>query len=161
MWTKIGLWSWIFLLFAYTSEQQGKYSKTYYENGMLQSEGWLLNGANTGYWKFYHPNGTVAEQGHFQNNQREKYWYFYDQQELPLREGHYHNGKMMNWWLFYDDKGKINHKCQLREGIKNGYCLKYRDQKLTSAEKYKNGRKIKEWHDFNSFKRENSLSDLH
>jgi hypothetical protein len=34
------------------------------------------------------------------------------------------------------------------------------DEELKSAEKYKNGKKIKEWFSFNSFKKENKLSDL-
>jgi len=34
------------------------------------------------------------------------------------------------------------------------------NEKLTSAEKYSNGKKIKEWFDFSSFKRDNNLSDL-
>ncbi|MEN1786321.1 MAG: hypothetical protein AAGF77_14465, partial [Bacteroidota bacterium] len=66
----------------------------------------------------------------------------------------------VKWWLFYDENEKINHKCQLKDGIKNGYCLKYVNEKLKSAEKFKNGKKIKEWYSFGSLKRENKLSDL-
>lgn len=160
MWYNLCLWGSIFLLFAYPLEKQGKYNKTYYDNGTLKSEGWLLNGSKTGYWKFYHPNGSPAEEGHFQNDEREKYWYFYDERGLPIKEGHFLHGKMSHWWLFYNDQGKISHKCQLKEGVKNGYCLKYLNEKLTSAEKYKNGKKIKEWRNFDRFKSENKLSDL-
>jgi len=67
---------------------------------------------------------------------------------------------MANWWLYYDATGKIQHKCQLINGVKNGYCLKYKKEKLASAEKYSNGKKIKEWYSLSSFKKENSLSDL-
>ena len=34
------------------------------------------------------------------------------------------------------------------------------NEKLTSAEKYHNDKKIKEWFSFTRFKRENNLSDL-
>ena len=47
-----------------------------------------------------------------------------------------------------------------QNGKKNGYCLKYKNGELIAAEKYLNGKKVKEWHDFISFKKENNLSDL-
>ena len=49
---------------------------------------------------------------------------------------------------------------QLKNNQKNGYCLLYKKQKLVKAVKFKNGKKIKEWSDFSSFKEENSLNDL-
>ena len=55
---------------------------------------------------------------------------------------------------------KINHKCQLKDNHKNGYCLMYKNEKLIAASKYKAGKKLKEWTDFLSFKKENNLSDL-
>jgi len=150
----------IFFLLAFYPNQEKTYEKNYYENGKLKSEGWSRLNAKTGYWKFYHENGRISEQGHYKYNKREQYWYFYNKDRVRKEEGHYKNGEKINWWLFYDKKGRINHKCQLSKGIKNGYCLKYMDEKLTSAEKYSNGKKIKEWTSFGDFRRENSLSDL-
>ena len=48
----------------------------------------------------------------------------------------------------------------LKNNKKNGYCLRYNQQKLVKAEKYQQGKKIKEWTDLASFKKENSLFDL-
>ena len=79
---------------------------------------------------------------------------------MRVQEGHFINDEKINWWLFYDNQGRINHKCQLSKGVKNGYCLKYVDNELTSAEKYNNGKKVKEWSSFGAFKKENSISDL-
>lgn len=62
--------------------------------------------------------------------------------------------------LFYDELGQINHKCQLRNNKKDGYCLKYVNNDLKAASKYEQGEKIKEWHSLSAFKKENSLSDL-
>ena len=160
MWYKISVLSFMIMLFANPPEKQNIYHKDFYTNGKLKSEGWILNGIKIDYWKFYHSNGNLSEQGHYKKGQREKYWYFYDQNSILTKEGHYLNGKMTDWWLFYDIKGNINHKCQLNMGVKNGYCLKYTDEVLTSAEKYKNGKKIKEWFNYVSFKSENKLSDL-
>ena len=112
------------------------YHKDYYTNGILKSQGWIEGVHKTGYWFFYRKNGLLE------------------------KEGHYRKDKMTNWWIFYDNNGLINHKCQLIGGKKNGYCLKYNNDKLSSAVKYANGKKIMEWYDLSSFKRDNKLSDL-
>ena len=135
------------VLFGLQSKGDAVYHKEYYQTGNIKEEGWLINGEKTDFWKFYHNNGKLAEQGHYKNNQRTTYWHFYDSYGKPLQECHY-------------SMGKVNHKCQLINGKKNGYCLKYIKEKLTSAEKYQNGKKIKEWFSFSSFRRENNLSDL-
>ncbi len=160
MFGKIFIITTFFLIFGNTSAERKMYHKEYYETGKLKAEGWLKNGVKNEYWKFYHQNGSISEQGNYKNAKREKYWYFYTQNNILAQEGHYKNGKKTNWWSFYDEKGHVSHKCQLSNGRKNGYCLKYMDEKLTSAEKYRNGKKVKEWFSFSSFKRENSLSDL-
>ena len=118
------------------AETNKAYYKEYYQNGTLKSQGWKNRGQKTGYWFFYHKNGHLQKEGHFLND------------------------KMTSWWIFYDINGVINHKCQLNGGKKNGYCLKYHNDKLNSASKYTYGKKIKEWYDLSSFKKENKLSDL-
>lgn len=160
MLTKTFLLITVFLSFGNPSEEMKMYHKEYYEVGKIKAEGWLKNGHKNGYWKLYHQNGAISEQGYYKNDKREKYWYFYTPQKILSKEGHYKKGIKAHWWLFYDKKGRINHKCQLSNGRKNGYCLKYMDEKLSSAEKYRDGKKVKEWFDFTSFKRENNLSDL-
>lgn len=145
-----------------TGQPKGaSYSKEYDNNGKLIAEGWLnMEQKKVNYWTFYHPNGKKSEQGHYKNGKREKYWHFYQTTGKKAKEGHYDKGKMVKWWLFYDHQGRVNHKCQLSGGIKNGYCLKYNNEKLIAAQKYTNGKKIKEWYSLRSFKRENNLSDL-
>ncbi len=137
-----------------------KYHKEFYKTGVLKAEGWLKNNIKTGYWKYYYKNGVISEQGHYKNGKRENYWYFYTTNNIPTREGNFKNDKMISWWHFYDDKGVLNHKCQLENNIKNGYCLKYKNEKLTAAVKYSKGKRIKEWTSFSSFRKENKLSDL-
>ena len=136
------------------------YHKSYYENGKIKEQGWKKGDSKEDFWKFYYSNGKIKEQGHYKGNKRTGYWYFYSQYGKLQTEGHYTQGSMVKWWLFYDKNEKVIHKCQLQNGIKNGYCLKYMNEELTSAEKYKNGKKIKEWFSFRSFKKENKLSDL-
>lgn len=148
------------LFFTTNGFCQKTYQKERYKDGTLKAEGWLQNNVKTGYWKFYHPNGNTYKEGHYKNNVPIKYWYFYRENAAKEKEGHYKNGKQHKWWLYYDESGHVNHKCQLKNNKKNGYCLIYKEEKLIKAAKYQNGKKIKEWTDFSSFRKENKLSDL-
>ena len=150
----------LIILFVFTFGVNKEYHREFYENGKVKAQGWKAGDSKEDFWKFYHPNGKLMEQGHYKMNSRTGYWYFYNQSGKLQMEGHYTKGSMVKWWLFYDKNGKIDHKCQLQNGVKNGYCLKYMDEELKSAEKYKNGKKIKEWFSFRRFKKENKLSDL-
>lgn len=157
---KIFLIAFLIVSFFQSSKAQKIYHKEYYANGTVKAEGWLLNDNKVDYWKLYHTNGIIAEKGHYKNNIRQNYWYFYSTNNKPKLEGHYEKGKMTNWWLYYDANGKVNHKCQLNMGVKNGYCLMYKNEKIASAAKFRNGKKIKEWFNLKNFKKENNLSDL-
>ena len=137
-----------------------EYQKNYFENGQLESEGWIVNNKKTSYCKFYYENGQTKSAGHYKNDLKTKYWRFYSENGAKVSEGHYIEDKKCNWWLFYDDMEKINHKCQLKNNQKNGYCLMYENEKLVAAVKYSEGKKIKTWTDYRSFRKENSLKDL-
>ncbi|MFP2997477.1 hypothetical protein ABN763_16285 [Spongiivirga sp. MCCC 1A20706] len=148
------------LLFCLNLGPNSNYEKTYHDNGNVASEGWKMGNNKVRYWKYYHPNGQIASEGHYKANKKQNYWYFYHQEGFKQKEGHFINDRPSKWWSFYDKTGTLIHKCQLQNGIKNGYCLMYKKKKIVSAEKYQNGKKINEWFDFKSFKRDNNLSDL-
>jgi len=139
---------------------QKEYVTLKYPNGAIKSQGWLKNGKKTAYWKFYHPNGQKMKEGHYNDDNPIRYWYFYREDGMKTSEGRIKNGVKTDWWLFYDSNGRVDHKCQLKNGEKNGYCLQYKDSELIKAEKYRSGKKIKEWTDYKSFRKENKLSDL-
>lgn len=148
------------LLFSFTESEDKRYERNYDDTGTLISEGWKRFNVKTDYWRFYHTNGKVSEQGFFGYDKREKYWFFYDENRIRTQEGHYKNDERIGWWLFYDKKGRIDHKCQLNLGVENGYCLKYKDEKLISAEAFSEGKKIKEWKNLDAFTQENNLSEV-
>ncbi|MCV6628638.1 MAG: hypothetical protein OIF50_02140 [Flavobacteriaceae bacterium] len=139
---------------------QKKYVKTYFDTGEIQSEGWMMNKTKLEYWTYYYKNGSPKATGHYTRGKKHGYWRYYGENGKVTLEGHYVHGKKNKWWVYYDQNGKLKNKCQLVDGIKSGYCLVYQKQKLKSAIKYKKGKKVKEWYDFSSFARENSLSDL-
>ncbi|MFY7670445.1 toxin-antitoxin system YwqK family antitoxin [Tenacibaculum sp. MEBiC06402] len=148
------------LILSSTCFAQKFYQKNYFENGKIKSEGWIENDKKENYWVFYYKNGNIKEKGHYIKGLRDKYWYFYNRNSSKDKEGHFVKGQKNKWWLFYGNDGNVNHKCQLKNNKKNGYCLIYKRRKLIKASKFKDGKKIKEWKDFSSFKRENNLNDL-
>ena len=150
----------LLLLISLSLFSQEKYIKKYYDNGQIKEEGWLKDTQNNSCWKTYYRNGILKKEGSFKDNLETKYWYFYGLNSVLEKEGHFKKGQKNDWCLFYDKLGNINHNCQLRNNKKNGYCLLYEMEKLVQASKYENGKKIKEWTDFLSFKSENSLTDL-
>jgi antitoxin component YwqK of YwqJK toxin-antitoxin module len=115
-----------FLLIASLNINSEKmYQKIYYDNDTIKAEGWVQNDLKNGYWKFYHVNGNLKKEGHFLNGKELKYWYFYRENGKKEKEGHFVKGIKNKWWLFYDAMEFINHKCQLKNNQKNGYCLMY------------------------------------
>ena len=126
----------IIIFFSTEIYSQKKYSKSYHNNGKMKAEGWMLNNKKTDYWFFYRKDATKEKEGHYINDNKE------------------------NWWIFYDKLEEVSFKCQFKKNKKNGYCLIYKNNNLVKASKFKDGKLIKEWNDFDSFRKENNLRDL-
>ncbi len=150
----------ICLLYSSFTFGQKTYQKNFFDNGTIKSEGWIENNQKIDYWKFYYKNEVLQKEGHFLNDKETEFWYFYTESGTKKSEGHFRKGKKNKWWLFYDENEQINHKCQLKNNQKNGYCFHYKIKKIVKSEKYKAGEKLKEWTDFKSFRKENSLKDI-
>ncbi len=148
------------LMLSISLAAQKKYHKSYYNNGVLKEEGWQQNSIKIDYWKFYNPNGTIKKEGRYHRGKPIKYWYFYTRNGEKKEAGHFEKGIKSNWWVFYDRGSIIDMKCQFKNNKKNGYCLIYKNKKWVKAEKYSNDKKIKEWTDLKSFRKENKMSDL-
>ena len=65
-------------VFFASSTKKG-YQKTYYDNGIIKSEGWISNDSKVDYWKFYYQTGNIKKEGRFLNDKEVKYWYFYSE----------------------------------------------------------------------------------
>lgn len=72
------------------------YKAYFYENGIMSSEGNLINGKPDGYWITYYPN------------------------QLRKSEGNRKNFKLDGVWKFYDEKGNIENKINYLDDKKNG-----------------------------------------
>ncbi len=125
----------IYILFA-TFQLSGdkSYIKNYHENGQIKSEGWINNNLKDGYWFTYYENGLKKEEGHFKNN------------------------KKIKWWIFYDIKSNIEKKCEFENDKMNGYSITYLNGDPIRGEKYKFGKKVKQWNSLSEFKKDNFIA---
>lgn len=145
----------ILLVCAVGFSQSAKhYSKTYYENGNLKAEGWLLNESKTDYWYFYNTDGSLNAKGSFTDDKKNGYWYFYAADEQLLKEGHYKNDEAADWWVFHKPGG-ISEKVQFKYGSRQGYALIYKNGTLFKAERYKNDILTGSWTSVSQFKKDN------
>ena len=68
------------------------YTKFYYSDSLVSSEGFMREGKPDGYWISYYPNGTVQSKGNRKDFLLDSIWYFYDskgnlQSELSYSAG--------------------------------------------------------------------------
>lgn len=89
------------------------YRKFTYPNGMLSSEGLIMDGKPNGYWKSYYENGKLKS------------------------EGNRKDFELDSLWKFYNEDGKLILEIMYRKGMKNGTRSSYLD-KETIKENYKN-----------------------
>jgi len=55
-------------------QRMNGYVKNYYDNGVLQNEGYVKDGIATGVWKFYDPYGSLNQVGEYKTGKREGRW---------------------------------------------------------------------------------------
>jgi len=77
------------------------FTRFYYGNGQVSSEGFIRNGKPDGKWVTYYVNGTVKSEG--------------------LRR----NYKLDSIWNFFDDRSFLTEQISYRYGLKNGYHIQY------------------------------------
>ncbi len=139
----------------HTAQAQLTYTKQLNPYHTVIAEGWLnANNQKIKYWKYYHDNGKVKEAGHYTNGKKTNYWYTYDALGNTISEGHYTNDKKTSWWIYYSNN-KVLCKTEYYEDNRNGYSLVYNNNDVVRIEQYKDNKKIKEWTDKASFKRDN------
>ncbi|WP_366184361.1 hypothetical protein [Flavobacterium ovatum] len=109
------------LITVFGTSEQKKYSKNYFPNGNIQSEGWLNQNDKVDYWFYYYENGSKKEEGHYLKNHKEK------------------------WWIYYNVEKEIIRKTEYKNDKPDGLSIVYKSGNIIKAEKYKMGIKINEW----------------
>jgi uncharacterized protein len=101
------------------------YSKFYYENGKLSSEGPMRQGKPDGYWKTYHLNGKLKSEGNRKNFQLDSTWKFYNEQGKLSLEYNYKEGKKNGPVKTYGTDGKLLTEEMFTSNIKHGPSYEY------------------------------------
>ncbi len=129
-----------------------EYSKNYYDNGVLKSEGWLINEKKEKYWYFYHQNAKLKAKGHFENDIKEDYWYYYNKKGNITQQGAYKYGLKSGWWkIFHADTIEV---VKYKDSKKEGLAVFRLNGKPVKAEYYKNNLKTHTWYSLKEFKKE-------
>ena len=124
----------LFMSFLGAFGQSKTYVKNYFENGKIESEGWVQDDMKVDYWFFYYENGKKKEEGHYAKNNKTKWWIWYNNQEIILKKCQFYNDKL------------------------NGLALIYQNGNLFRAEKYKMNIKTNQWNSVAAYKKDHILS---
>ncbi len=100
---------------------QGKYTEYKYDNGVISSAGYLLDGKPDGYWKTFYPNGNIKSEGNRSDFQLD------------------------SLWVFYAENGEKKSVSEYKNGKKNGVTDIYQNGVLKTREYYSNDRRVNEY----------------
>jgi antitoxin component YwqK of YwqJK toxin-antitoxin module len=78
-----------------------------------------------GFTKFYYPNGQISSEGNMRNGQPDGYWKTYYVTGVLKSEGLRRNFELDSTWLFYNQSGELIQKINYKYGKKNGYSTTY------------------------------------
>ncbi len=112
----------------------------------IQNTGYLLSQDTKEYTKFYYPNGQVSSEGMMRNGKPDGYWKTYYVSGVNKSEGLRTNFELDSTWLFYNQKGEVTEKIDYKYGKKNGYSIQYNYDKspegvIIAKELYVNDKK--------------------
>jgi hypothetical protein len=93
--------------------------KSYYDNGVLKSEGQYANGSMDGKWKFFYKSGNVKEIVYFKNNTENGPFVEFHENGKMKAEGTYANERENGLLKIYDEKGELTKQMQ----CDNGACF--------------------------------------
>jgi antitoxin component YwqK of YwqJK toxin-antitoxin module len=78
-----------------------------------------------GFTKFYYPNNQVSSEGFIREGKPDGYWKTYYVTGIPKSEGLRTNFQLDSTWTFYSQTGEVEERIDYKYGKRNGYTLKY------------------------------------
>ncbi len=111
----------------------------YYGNGNISSEGNFLKGKPEGYWKTYYVNGNLKSEGNRVQSQLSGRWIFYAENKDTVEIINYRNG-IKNGWNIKFDSNRVVSKVLFLDGKISGISYDYKGNYITEIP-YKNNLK--------------------
>lgn len=120
------------------------YWKTYYEDGLLKSEGNRLNQQLDSIWKFYSPTGSLTQQISYKDGKKNGIRTTYTEDGKPLIEETFRNEVVVGTTRKYHPSGKLLETVPmdtLGKGIEQGLGYEYdeEDGRIVAVSEYRNG----------------------
>ncbi|MBK7383962.1 MAG: toxin-antitoxin system YwqK family antitoxin [Flavobacteriales bacterium] len=102
-------------------EQEDGYTKYYHANGLVSSEGTLVDGKPEGWWKTYYESGILRSEGGRKQFQLDSLWRFYSANGKLQTETFYRADRKEGLARRFDTTGTLlseeNYVADLREGV--------------------------------------------
>ena len=117
------------------------YWKTYYSNGKLKSEGnrtlFLLDST----WKFYRENGSLSQLISYKNDLKEGIEIYYDSLERKVKSYTYLGNVKQGEYVVYFQSGKVKEQGVYENNVLSGVLKEFDeiDGRLITKKTYKNG----------------------
>lgn len=102
------------------------------EEGIRESEGYLKDGREEGWWIEYHENGNKASEGLYKAGSEEGYWKYYHDNGAFESGGVYKDGVPVGKWVSFFESGKIDFEGNYVDGLMDGDWTFY-DEKTGEA----------------------------
>jgi uncharacterized protein len=125
------------------------YTKLYYGNKLISSEGMIREGKPDGKWISYHINGKIKSEGNRRNFQLDSIWKFWDEQGFLTEEINYLDGKRSGYHTKYQVINKDGERIAVplfkelylnnqKQGLSTYYNVKGEQEKIV---RYKDGKR--------------------
>ena len=96
-----------------------------YDNGVVSSEGNMLDGKPNGYWKNYYKNSQLKIEGNRKNFLLDSVWKFYTEKGKITKAINYQEGKKNGFIITYDTSGNVSNRENFVDDNKEGYSYNY------------------------------------
>jgi antitoxin component YwqK of YwqJK toxin-antitoxin module len=119
----------LFVLFVFSAvqlaAQEMEYVKFEFDNGLVSSEGYMLDGKPEGYWKTYYDDETLKSEGNRLNHQLDSIWKFYAPTGIILQSISYKNAKKTGFRKTYFEDGVIQKEEEFVNDVLVGTIRKF------------------------------------
>jgi antitoxin component YwqK of YwqJK toxin-antitoxin module len=118
----------VLVVFGAATEANGqteKYTKFYYTDGTVSSEGLMRNGQPDGYWKTYYPDGGLKTEGNRKEFQLDSTWKFYRSDSTLEKTIDYKNNEKNGWERIFSDDEVLKEEFTFENSVKNGISNYY------------------------------------
>jgi antitoxin component YwqK of YwqJK toxin-antitoxin module len=120
---------------------QGEFVQYRYENGVVSSEGTMLDGKPDGYWKTYYSNGQIKTEGNRLHFKLDSTWKFYRETGVLERTLQYKEDQKNGKEQVFDVNGKLAEQYTNTNNIRNGEArVFYENGQLKKISQFVNGK---------------------